>query len=244
MFISPECSSTLLGLSWLHLVLRFPKGAKTRDSHSKALARFLTWIPPLFSFFPFLFLWLENILFSSFLFFSWFAGESFLFFFLSFSFPDWLENVCADTCPSPLKFSQVKVAPKMKEPGGRGFRNLCHHSCTPHPPLLFSTPSPPSPPKGKRAPLPSSLIFALCAAGPFLETRWGTLWSLPRCRSAAHHRSPSPWHHCQHSGSLLVGLEQLWGGSPSRETFSVPEYLSPTGASEKLTCRRIAYKAW
>ena len=94
MFISPECSRTLLGLSWLHLVLRFPKGAKTWDSHSKALARFLTWIPPLFSFFfPFLFLWLENIFFFFFpflfligwrifsflfslLFFSWLAGGS------------------------------------------------------------------------------------------------------------------------------------------------------------------------
>ena len=240
MFISPECSRTLLGLSWLHLVLRFPKGAKTWDSHSKALARFLTWIPPLFSFFfsfPFPVAG-EYFFFFSFLFFSWLAGESFLFFFLCFSFPDWLEDLCADTCPSPLKFSQGKVAPKMKEPGGRGFWNLGHHSCTPHPPLLFSTPSPRSPPRGKRTPLPSSLIFALCADWPFLETRGGTPWSLPRCHSSAPQTPLSAFR--KPAGRAGAAL----GGSPSRETFSVPDYLGPTGASEKLTCRRIAYKAW
>ena len=164
MFISPECSSTLLGLSWLHLVLRFPKGAKTRDSHSKALARFLTWIPPLFSFFFF------------FLFFS--CGWRIFYFLLSFSFPDWLENLffsfffpflfligwrmSALTPAHPhLSSPKWRWLPRWRSLEGEGFEISVTTAALPT--LHFCSPPPPPPlhPREREllCPLPSSLHF-------------------------------------------------------------------------------------
>ena len=223
MFISPECSSTLLGLSWLHLVLRFPKGAKTRDSHSKALARFLTWIPPLFSFF---------------LFFSCGWRIFYFIFFFPFLFLiGWRMSALTPAHPH-LSSPKWRWLPRWRSPEGEGFEISVTTAALPT--LHFCSP-PPHPslhPRERELLCPLPLIFALCAAGPFLETRWGTLWSLPRCRSAAHHRPPSPWHHCQHSGSLLVGLEQLWGGEPFQGDLFSPRVSQPYRCLRKTNMQK------
>ena len=217
MFISPECSRTLLGLSWLHLVLRFPKGAKTWDSHSKALARFLTWIPPLFSFFfPFLFLWLENIFFFFFPFLFLIGWRIFFSFFFAFLFLiGW--RISALTPAHPHSSSpKGRWLPRWRSPEGEGFEISVTTAALPT--LHFCSP-PPHPtlhPGGKEllCPLPSSLHFV----------RIGPSW-----RPGEEHLGAFPGaihlprrHHCQRSGSPLVGLEQLWVGALPGRPFQSP----------------------
>lgn len=171
----------------------------------KALARFLTWIPPLF-FFPFL------------------------------SLIGWRLSELTPAHPH-LSSPKWRWLPRWRSPEGEGFEIPVTTAALPtlH---LWSPPLRPPPPQGKEN---SSAVFphvcTLCRlALPGYQVR-NTLE--PSQVPFIHPLTPLSAFR-KPAGGAGAAL----GGSPSREAFSVPEYPGPTSASEKLTCRRIAYKAW